>query len=493
MKTGDFYHNFMTVHNTRKWTKKRKIFFCSFFILIFALLVCIFVFQMHIVITPEDGMEVHAELGEPYQDSGAEGELTGTLFRFIHKPVQVSTEGEVDTNKAGTYEIIYSAKSGRYTVTCTKKVIVSDTRGPVITLKSNPDSYTPYGHPYEEEGFTAIDATDGDVTDKVTSEESDGKVYYRVSDSLGSSSEAIRTIHYDDRKGPDINLAGGNEITWYTDQGDYVDQVTAVDDVDGDVTSSLQKEGSVDASVPGDYTLSYSVTDAHGNTTTAQRIVHVLSSENYNARTIYLTFDDGPGPYTDQLLDILDQYNVKATFFTTSVRSQYSDCIKKEAERGHSVYVHSASHNYAKIYASPDAYWADFDAQNSLIQQETGSRVNVFRFPGGSSNTVSANYSAGIMTTLTQQASARGLIYEDWNVSSGDAGDTTSTDAVFNNVTSQVSANTAYGIPSVVLQHDIKDFSVNAEERIIQWGLENGYSFRKITPASYIAHHHVNN
>ena len=97
------------------------------------------------------------------------------------------------------------------------------------------------------------------------------------------------------------------------------------------------------------------------------------------------------------------------------------------------------------------------------------------------------------MTTLTQQASARGLIYEDWNVSSGDAGDTTSTDAVVNNVTSQVSANTAYGIPSVVLQHDIKDFSVNAEERIIQWGLENGYSFRKITPASYIAHHHVNN
>lgn len=86
-----------------------------------------------------------------------------------------------------------------------------------------------------------------------------------------------------------------------------------------------------------------------------------------------------------------------------------------------------------------------------------------------------------------------GYTYFDWNVSSGDAGETTDTNTVYTNVISQVEANSKYGKPSVVLQHDVKEFSVNAVEKIIEWGLENGYSFKPLTSSSYTAHHSIGN
>ena len=86
-----------------------------------------------------------------------------------------------------------------------------------------------------------------------------------------------------------------------------------------------------------------------------------------NGKTIYLTFDDGPGPYTERLLDILKEHDVKATFFVTHVFSQYENLIKREAKEGHAVAIHSYSHDYSKIYASTDAYWEDFDAMQQVI------------------------------------------------------------------------------------------------------------------------------
>lgn len=208
-------------------------------------------------------------------------------------------------------------------------------------------------------------------------------------------------------------------------------------------------------------------------------------------KEIYLTFDDGPGQYTEKLLGILDKYDVKATFFVTNQYSDYIDLIKKEAEAGHSVVVHTYSHDYGKIYKSEKAYFADFDKMADLIEAQTGERPTIFRFPGGSSNTISAKYSKGIMTKLTKAAEERGLVYSDWNVSSGDAGETTKTEKVYKNVIKEIKQNGR--IPSVVLQHDIKGFSVDAVEDIIKWGLDNGYTFKAMTETEGIVHHGVNN
>ena len=123
-----------------------------------------------------------------------------------------------------------------------------------------------------------------------------------------------------------------------------------------------------------------------------------------------------------------------------------------------------------------------------LIYDKTGIRTTLCRFPGGSSNLVS-RFNPGIMTRLSKELTDRGFQYFDWNVSSGDAGETTSTSKVAQYVKSGMARN---GV-SIVLQHDIKGYSVNAVEEIIQWGLANGYTFKALDATSPTAHHGINN
>jgi len=183
------------------------------------------------------------------------------------------------------------------------------------------------------------------------------------------------------------------------------------------------------------------------------------------------------------------KYGVKATFFVTNEDPDYQDMIAKEAEAGHTVAIHSASHDYPKIYQSTDAYMADLYEMNDIIKAQTGKSASIIRFPGGASNTVSADYCKGIMTQLVSLVEASGFQYCDWNVSSGDAGETKDTNQVVENVVSGIQKHKV----SVVLQHDIKGFSVNAVERIIQWGLSEGYTFLPLTTSSPMVHHGINN
>ncbi len=463
------------------------------------LFVWLFQNKWEVQITLRGENVAHVEYMDSYKDPGADAIYTGTLFPFIHQKVDVQRDKKkVDTSKLGTYTVTYRAHYKKYDAKANRKVIVEDKTAPKIELVSDSNHYTLPNHTYEEEGYTAIDNYDGDITANVIRTETPETITYTVTDSNGNKTSIERKIIYDDRKGPEITLNGGKDTIVYLGDN-YTDSYQAIDDLDGDITSKMTVEGTVNTSINGDYTLHYHVTDSYGNHSNATRVVHVVNrpinqnTNNMNPKTIFLTFDDGPGKATDSLLAILRKYNVKATFFTTSAYPGYADAIRKEAADGHTVALHTYSHNYAKIYASSDAYWNDFNAQNEVIHQMTGSYTKLFRFPGGSSNTISRNYSPGIMTQLTQQANAKGLTYFDWNVSSGDAGETTSTDQVFSNMTSQIAANARAGKASITLQHDYKQFSVNAVERIIQWGLENGYNFQPLTDGVYTVHHSINN
>lgn len=204
-------------------------------------------------------------------------------------------------------------------------------------------------------------------------------------------------------------------------------------------------------------------------------------------KVCYLTFDDGPGPYTEELLKILDKYDAKVTFFV--VNGKYNDLIKKEYEAGHTVAIHSYCHTYKTIYSSTDAYYDDFYKMRDVIYKQTGVYTNLFRFPGGSSNKVSIKHCKGIMSQLVKTLPNDGFFYFDWNVSSGDAGETTSTDQVVSNVINGIKGKDA----AIVLQHDIKKFSVDAVEEIIKWGLANGYTFKALDSNSPGFHHKVNN
>ena len=205
-------------------------------------------------------------------------------------------------------------------------------------------------------------------------------------------------------------------------------------------------------------------------------------------KIVYLTFDDGPGQYTEELLDLLAKYEVKATFFVTGVYSKYTDLIAREAQEGHSVGVHSYTHNYNKIYASTDAFWSDFTTMQKVIAAQTGSETKLMRFPGGGSNTVS-KFNPGIMTTLTKQAEEKGLYYFDWNVASGDAGGTTESAVVLKNCKTGITQHEQ----SVILCHDVKKFTVDAMEPFIRWALQQGYTFMPLTEKSPTVHHNVLN
>ncbi|MDD6666481.1 MAG: polysaccharide deacetylase [Lachnospiraceae bacterium] len=205
-------------------------------------------------------------------------------------------------------------------------------------------------------------------------------------------------------------------------------------------------------------------------------------------KIIYLTFDDGPGPYTSQLLDILKNHNVKVTFFVTHQFPEYQDMLKREAEEGHSIGVHSYTHDYKLIYSGEDQYWTDFNNMENVIEQETGYRTELVRFPGGSSNTVS-RFNQGIMTRLTQQVEGNGYTYVDWNVSSGDGSSKTSTESVISNCETQCSSKNT----SVVLCHDVKQSTVNAIDTFLTWGEQNGFTFLPMSPHSNPFHQHINN
>ena len=203
------------------------------------------------------------------------------------------------------------------------------------------------------------------------------------------------------------------------------------------------------------------------------------------------TFDDGPGPYTAELLDLLARYNVKATFFVTALNSDYEDMIGRAYSEGHSIAVHTYSHDYRKIYASEKAFFDDFNAMEDVIYRQTGEYTKLCRFPGGSSNTVS-QFNPGIMSRLVGIMNDMGYKYFDWNVDSDDAGVTKWADGVYANVIKGCRETFGYGY-SMVLQHDVKDYSVAAVESIINWGLSNGYDFAAIDMTSPTAHHGLYN
>lgn len=398
-------------------------------LLLAAAAILFFANKFHINIELNGQPEVTMEYGGAYTDAGANAFLQGKLFMKKGSAAEVVMQSNVDPAKVGSYTVTYTAEKWGFDAQAARTVKVVDTQAPTITL-------------------------------------------------LGKE---------------EITITRGNE---YKDEG-----CTATDGYDGDITSNITVTGEVDTSKTGEYTLTYEVKDSSGNTATTSRKVTVkapavkkptvtitdTNTVTPGNKTVYLTFDDGPGPYTGKLLDILAKYGVKATFFVTN-KPSYNHLIARMSAEGHAVGIHTASHNYKQIYASEEAFFADQQIMQNVIAQQTGSPTALMRFPGGSSNTTSA-FNRGIMTRLAVSVTEKGMRYFDWNVSSGDAGETTSTVQVVKNIKNGILSHSV----SNVLQHDIKNFSVNAVEEVIQWGLANGYTFKACDTTSPTFHHGINN
>ena len=133
---------------------------------------------------------------------------------------------------------------------------------------------------------------------------------------------------------------------------------------------------------------------------------------------MYLTFDDGPSDHTDQILSILKEKDVKATFFVVTQGGEWDvQMMKQIVADGHTLGMHSYSHDYTKIYSSVEEFLADYYQLFTLIRDEVGVTPTVFRFPGGSLNA----YNQGVYEEIVAEMLRRGFVYYDWNLSAQDA------------------------------------------------------------------------
>ena len=452
-----------------------------------------FLAQRDVTILLNGKNNIKVNINGEYNDEGA---TILYCFKYLKiKCLDISSKviktDNVNTKNVGSYVVKYDINYNGIKKEITRTVNVDDTEAPVITLLSSDSTmYTCPNKEYVEEGYTVTDNVDDDLDDKVVITKEEFGITYTVTDSSGNTATVYREYKYNDTTLPDIIL--NDEYTYIILNDKYTDPgYKAIDNCDGDITNKVKVSANdIDTSKEGVYTITYSVSDNKGNTTKTTRKIRVYEKKEYNeelpeGNVIYLTFDDGPSIYTGRLLEILDKYKVKVTFFVTGQFSGYNYYIKEEYDKGHSIGLHTYSHRFSEIYKSVNAYFDDISKVDELVYKQTSMHSKLIRFAGGSSNTISCS-NAGIIPKIVDEMNALGYKYYDWNVTSSD---TSSTDSkvISNSVINGIKDHKY----SVVLQHDIKPASIDAVSDIIKWGLDNGYTFMPLTVNSPTVKHAI--
>ncbi|MFB5676751.1 polysaccharide deacetylase family protein [Paenibacillus terreus] len=192
------------------------------------------------------------------------------------------------------------------------------------------------------------------------------------------------------------------------------------------------------------------------------------------APTVYLTFDDGPGKYTGQVLDILKRYQVPATFFVLGQEAKRSpELVRRIMAEGHVLGNHTYNHNYKELYGDFKTFWTQIKQTEEIVYEITGFRPQLVRAPGGTYGHFDKVY-----FHLLQEA---GYNVVDWNVDSGDS-------KRLGVPAAQIEAGAVRGIghagDKVVLMHDggARAETVKALPFIIEKYRSAGYSFGVLGP-----------
>ncbi|MCD7950453.1 MAG: polysaccharide deacetylase family protein [Erysipelotrichaceae bacterium] len=398
----------------------------------------------------------------------------------------------VNIGELGTYTIIYTIKDKDYKL----NIEVVDDNPPTLSLK---DVNIDYGDDVTVDDFIDIVADDTEVKkyfkeDYDFTQEGDQEITIVAEDTSGNITEVTANLNvFKDIEAPTIT--GLKDITVYVNETvNYMSGLSAVDNHDISPIITVNSDA-VDTSKIGTYSVTYTVTDKAGNKNTYTQKVTVKEKSIEKKqkpdgnKVVYLTFDDGPSANTKKILEVLDKYDAKATFFVTGNGQKYNNYIKDAHDAGHTIGLHTYTHQYS-IYTSQETYFEDLTKIGNMVKDIIGYVPKYIRFPGGSSNVISAKYCEGIMSELVDAVREKGYEYYDWNVDSGDAsGNNVAVSKLVKNSTSS-SANSI-----VILMHDTdaKDTTVEALPKIIEYYQDKGYVFKGIDDSSYTAHHSVKN
>lgn len=198
-----------------------------------------------------------------------------------------------------------------------------------------------------------------------------------------------------------------------------------------------------------------------------------------DGKRVFLTFDDGPSEtVTTKILDILDKYDIKATFFVlgSNVKS-YPEIIKREYSSGHYVANHGYTHKYNKIYKNSNTILEEYNKTEKAIQDALGNpeySSNLFRFPGGS---YGGPYEK-VKKKAKKELNKQGIAYLDWNALTYDAEGADTKEEIMSNL-----KETMNGWNNVViLMHDAPDKKITYEtlEDVIKYLKKNGYAFKNM-------------
>lgn len=390
---------------------------------------------------------------------------------------------QVNIHKVGNYQVIFHYEKIKKTMTL--KVV--DTTPPVVSTKEAKVALN--------QGIKADDLIES------ISDASQTKTYFLEDyqfDKLGQKEVTIVVedkFHNKTEKQVMVDIVSDNEppeiiasqLNVLIDHDiDIKSQISVYDDFDHDPEISIDTS-QLNTSKAGTYPVVISVKDKSGNK--SQKTIQVLVVTEEKHKVVYLTFDDGPSKHTPEVLDILNRYGCQATFFITGMNPQYRNYIKIASDQGHTIGLHTYSHNYSQIYASVDAYFEDLNKIGELAKEYLGYVPHYIRFPGGSSNAVSKKYCKGIMTQLTKMAEEKGYTYFDWNCENGDGYAKMSKNEMMRRATS------ATGNQVMILMHDAngKQNTIDILPQVIEYYQKRGYVFKAIDDSTDGFHQKVIN
>jgi len=484
-----FFYDTIKLHGGNM-SSKRKLIIVGGFLIFILIVSIIYLILPKIEMDIKGDKSIDLNLGEEYIDEGADAKLN-TLFKT--KKISVNTKNNIDNNKVGKYFVSYKASYKNLTKEMIRIVNVIDDKAPELVLLGEVQGCK--GSKNINFKLKAYDDYDGDITKNVEYSVNNDEIIFNVSDSSNNETKLKQKINFMDKEKPEIILTGAEDIVLNVGDSYREYGAKAFDFCDGDITQKIQTNQKIDTTKPGIYEVEYKVTDSQNITTTTKRIINVIDNsleseyKVVNGAKIYLTFDDGPGPYTEELLNILDEYGVKATFFVTGQFYDYYHLIGEEYKRGHTVGIHTYTHKWS-IYQNDEDFLNDFALINNLIYEQTGEYSKIFRFPGGSSNTISSKYSKGIMSRLAKKLEEDGYIYYDWTFDLGDTNKKyNSVNAIVKNFKDNLKGDGEY----IVLMHDIKKNTIKAIPEIIKFARANNYEFDKITEDTPIKHFKIAN
>lgn len=323
------------------------------------------------------------------------------------------------------------------------------------------------------------------------------KVVIVVEDEYENKTEKLTYILVEEKDSEPPTIQGIDKLEFLIgDQIDLKKGVIVKDDHDKNPTLSID-DSKLDIRKIGEYEVYYTVEDHSGNKEIYIRNIEVLSqyasreAKKDGIKICYLTFDDGPSSNTKEILDILDEYHIKATFFVTGNSPNHFQYIKEAYNKGHVIGLHTYSHDYEKIYSSLRNYIQDLNKIKEVVYEQTGVYSTYIRFPGGSSNLVSKKYNIGIMRRLTKKVIDLGYQYYDWTSINGDGENIKTVKGLKKKALEEIEGKEDI----MFLMHDSAtcENTVKALPAILDELIKRGYQFETINQYSPTFHHTVQN